>query len=97
MEVPIKLNENGLANFIKSGGIEKIGHRAYTLLSFLTEKAKEAGYPEVLEISVQETKYKCNLPGDMQLKRARDTLIQEGVINGYEPNRETGFYYLKYN
>jgi len=94
--VPFDLNKNGLADFIKSGGIEKIGHRAYALLSFLVEKAKEEGYPEVIEISVQETKYKANLPDDYKLKRARDTLITEGLISSYEPNRDTGFYYLNY-
>lgn len=90
------MNENGLKDFMDKGGIERIGHKAYALLSFIVEKAKEQNYPEVLELSVQETKYKTKLPDNYQLKRARDTLINENLISSYEPKRETGFYYLNY-
>lgn len=85
-----------LTKFINNGGIERIGHQAFALLAFLVDKAKTQSYPEILEISVRESSYKTKLGTRMALPRAREKLTNEGLIKGYEPGGDIGFYYLKY-
>ncbi len=90
------MNEKMLSKFVNEGGISKIGHAGYTLLSFIVEKAKEAGYPEVLELDIQETKFKCRIASNQHLKYVRDKLVEQKCVKDYQPNGQTGIFFLNY-
>lgn len=93
------MTEEQLTKFINNGGIDKIGHAAFTLLAVIVEKAKQSGYPKVLEVSVSELMYKAKFRGYQQFKTARDTLTREGIIKRYiNANRgEMGTFFLNYD
>lgn len=91
------MTEDMLERFINNGGIEKIGHAAYALLSFLVNKAKQQNYPKKIEISVRESMYKARIRSHQHLAYARKILEKEHCIYGYEPKGDTGFYFLDYN
>lgn len=91
------LTQEDLKEFIRSGGIQKIGHRANSLLTFLVQKAEENGYSEALEVNVQESMYMANIPNYTELKRAREKLLKNKCIKGYEKKSRTGFYYFNYD
>lgn len=93
------MTEEKLTEFINTGGIDKIGQAAFTLLAVIVEKAKQNGYPEELKVSVSEMMYKSKFRGYKQFKTARDTLAREGIIKRYKnTNRgEIGTFFLKYD
>lgn len=93
------MTEEKLTEFINTGGIDRIGHAAFTLLAVIVEKAKQNGYPEALDISVSELMYKAKFRGYQQFKTARDTLKREGIIKRYmNANRgEIGTFFLNYD
>ncbi|SKC86901.1 hypothetical protein [Maledivibacter halophilus] len=91
------MTQDELKKFVDEGGVEKIGHAAYALLSLISQKAEEQGYPEIIEISVRESMYKAKIRSYQRLCQVRDNLKEEGCIKSYEPKGDTGFYYLNYD
>lgn len=91
------MTQDDLKKFVDTGGVERIGHAPYTLLSFIIQRAEEQGYPDVVEISVRESMYKAKIRSYQRLCQVRDKLKEEGCIKSYEPKGDTGFYYLNYN
>lgn len=93
------MTEEKLAEFIDTGGINKIGHLAFALLALIVNKAKQQNYAEKVKIEVSEMMYKANIKSYVQLKKARDILIKNKIVEKYENERgnSTGTFFLKYN
>lgn len=90
------MTQKRLNELINSGIVDRVGKSAFTLLSVIVNKAKEESYPEVLEASISEIRYKTGLRARSSYKNAKDILLDEELIKGYEYTRDTGYFYLNY-
>lgn len=91
------MTRDDLKEFVNAGGVEKIGHASYALLSFIIQQAESQGYPKSVEVSVSESMYKANIGSIQRLCQIRQKLVEESCIESYESNGRTGYYYLTYN
>lgn len=93
------MTEAKLAEFIEDGGINKIGHLGFTLLAIIVNKAKQQNYNDKVEIEVSEMMFKGKIKSYTQLKKARDILIKNKIIEKYENKRgnSAGTFSLKYD